>query len=367
MGSEHRGQGSRGDEFGSPSVHSPAYLHWKRLGAQQGLREDRDIACFLLKYYKDTSRVLPAGLTGVCKTCGTPLSISCTGCDWIISADATSTSPHHKTSANDSTGEGGEGRVNEVREEEDPQCPQVSLKLQTKERGTAEGASNDGIMQTGQEEHAGDDQHVPGQDVSDDNADHCLESSGEPHHGDLTWDSCHGLPAGVKQESNCAQSSGAVLHDVTPDVSLSGHQRNHHKGLSLALEAGRQTDDNRDDDDDDDNSGFGDSGEGDKIPSMFLDVAEGPEGDVWTCDLVMRGVEQASASDVAGSSLVDVETEGAGACNMQTCGMGEGEAETSAMDDADLSPSFHPHQVGEGGEGDPACMVGSSAQMFWIM
>ncbi|KAL8566493.1 hypothetical protein ACOMHN_012312 [Nucella lapillus] len=215
-----RGHGSWGDEFGSPSVPSPAYLHWKCLGAQQGLREDRDIACFLLKYYEDTSRVLlPAGLTGVCKTCGTPLSISCTGCDWIISADTTSTSPHHGASTGGGTeergGRGGEGR----------------------------GGGESGVPPL----------YVP--------------------------PSSHGMPVWIKREHGKEALLG--YWDVKPDISYNGLQHSEHseKTDSRGLSLGHRSDN----DDDIDNScgggGFDDGDEGGDVSSVILDVAEDPAND----------------------------------------------------------------------------------------
>ncbi|KAL8563690.1 hypothetical protein ACOMHN_050518 [Nucella lapillus] len=216
------GQGSRGQEFGSRPVHSPAYLHWKRLGAQQGLHEDRDIACFLLKYYEHTSRVLPAGLTGVCRTCGTPLSVSCTRCDWSICADAAAcTSPHHQTLAGNTTEQG-----------------------ETERRGGDDKEGDSGV-----------------------NLDGCYVRQ--------TSDGS----AGTEDECDGAFLSEDHPQDVKPDISLLVAQLSDNGnetgrgGLSL--------DHNADDDDDDEGnscSGFDDGGdEWGEMPSIVLDVAIEPE------------------------------------------------------------------------------------------
>ncbi|KAL8613419.1 hypothetical protein ACOMHN_057139 [Nucella lapillus] len=143
-GKRPRIEGSRVQEFGSPPVHSLAYLRWKRLGAQLGLYGDSDIACFLLKYYMQTFRILPAGFTGECQTCGAPLSFSCSACDRTLSTHATHTSPLPKTSVKDAAQEEGEGRSDDDRGD-DATCRPLLPKLETDVamEGGGEGNSDD--------------------------------------------------------------------------------------------------------------------------------------------------------------------------------------------------------------------------------
>ncbi|KAL8561076.1 hypothetical protein ACOMHN_031020 [Nucella lapillus] len=227
------GQGSMGQEFGSPAVHSPAYLLWKRLGAQQGLHEDSDIACFLLKYYEDTSRVFPAGLTGVCRTCSTPLSISCTCCDWIVHTNTVSSaSPlHGAVVMGDPMQDEQGGNNNDVRGGgEDFLChldmwsESVVGDVDWNEEEKARAEESCGTENADRRDCDSVRQTVKVDPGDDD--DPAIPRPAEDHTIDSKSDSCHGLPVTIKQEYNdWAPSSGDLKNNVKPDVSHNDHQR----------------------------------------------------------------------------------------------------------------------------------------------
>ncbi|XP_076454174.1 uncharacterized protein LOC143289158 [Babylonia areolata] len=84
--------------FRAEFLKSQSYIRWRDIGNSQGLKNDEEIACFLMTYYDNTSGVFPSGRSA-CSTCHQQLSVSCVSCPQKAansSKDANSTKKDNK-------------------------------------------------------------------------------------------------------------------------------------------------------------------------------------------------------------------------------------------------------------------------------
>ncbi|XP_076465863.1 uncharacterized protein LOC143297409 isoform X2 [Babylonia areolata] len=226
---QQRGKGGQPEFAGVSSLPSAAYRHWKRLGAQQGLHEDRDIACFFLKYYEYTSKVLASSITGVCKTCDTPLSTSCHWCNWTVTMGAPSSSSSHQTSGNSASKEkeGCDEGVGDRGEEDGDRYPRCSPPGTVRSHGMArvkegsedtkgpvEGETTWTERATGREDSCSVEKTDSDKELQADAKDNITDGGGI-------------CPPGFLKDDEDIVMSGGPPQGVEDDVSDPHHQRGH--------------------------------------------------------------------------------------------------------------------------------------------